>query len=59
MKPKKWIKKYCKKDYVICDGMTENMGIWESTLLPLALGGIILGISYVSMKTYQYIRRNR
>lgn len=23
--PKQWMKKYCKKDYVICDEMTASM----------------------------------
>lgn len=29
--PKQWMKKYCRKDYIICDGMTENMiiGFWD------------------------------
>lgn len=33
--PKQWMKKYCAKDYVICDGMTEPMGFTFNMLYPL------------------------
>jgi hypothetical protein len=43
MTPKKWMKKYCKKDYVICDGMTNEMSFFD-LLLPF----IFLGIGWLS-----------
>ena len=45
------------KDFIICDGMTEQMGIWDY-LLPFALLGVI-GLSYVCFRMYQYIREKK
>lgn len=58
MTPKQWIKKYCKTDVVICDGMTENLNFFEQIFLPLGVAGVIF-ISYLSLKIYQFIRKNR
>ena len=34
MKPKQWIKKYCRKDYVICDGLSYESNMFD-ILYPL------------------------
>ena len=57
MKPDKWIKKYCKKNYVICDGMTNEMGIFD-LLLPF----IFLGIgwlSWIGIRIYIFGRKSK
>ena len=38
--PNQWIKKYCKKDYVICDGMTEALNPLDLIQTIIILGGI-------------------
>ncbi len=57
MKPKKWTKKYCKKDFVICDGMSADMPIfdWLSFLIILAIP--ISG--YILWKILHYKNRKK
>ena len=58
MKPKKWIKKYCRNNYVICDGMTENFDFWDMILVPIGLLGIVVA-STIALHIYRFKRRNK
>lgn len=51
MKPKKWIKKYCKNDYIICDGMTNDMSI---PMQIFYIFGVGFGI-WIFYSIYNYI----
>jgi len=48
--PKQWIKKYCRKDYVICDGMTDAMNPIDLVQTILLLGGIFGIFGFIKWK---------
>lgn len=48
--PKQWMKKYCRKDYVICDGMTDAMNPIDLVQTILMLGGIAGVFGFISWK---------
>lgn len=57
--PKQWQKKYCHKDYVICDGMTEAMSIWDIVNY-IVVVGIFASLYYILKSLYiRYIKEQK
>jgi len=52
--PKQWIKKYCKKDYVICDGMTDAMTPLDLLQTILIIGGVMGVLGFVAWKVRKW-----
>ena len=53
--PKQWMKKYCRKDYVICDGMTDAMNPIDLLQTILTIGGIAGIVGIIKWKLEKYL----